>query len=132
MANETPSQARETAKQTGALLLALGGVAAAFGAASCCALPLLLGSLGLGSAWLVAVAWIAAPHRVALLTAALVCLIGGGVILAWHRRTVATCAPGTICGNRAVAAVSGRGFGSRRRARRSRLSVCLRSYLNRF
>jgi len=63
MANETPSQAHETIKQTGALLLALGGIATAFGAASCCALPLLLGSLGLGGAWLIAVAWIADPHR---------------------------------------------------------------------
>src|SRR5712691_1829311 len=48
---------------TGALLLAAGGFAAAFGAASCCALPMLIGSVGLGSAWLVTVAWIAAPHR---------------------------------------------------------------------
>src|SRR5215472_17634847 len=87
VASETPSQTRETVKQTGALLLALGGVAAAFGAASCCALPLLLGSVGLGSAWLVAVAWIAAPHRVALLAAALACLIGGVAVFTWHRRT---------------------------------------------
>jgi mercuric ion transport protein len=97
-----PTSPHETAKQAGALLLTLGGVAAAFGAASCCALPILLSSLGVGSAWLVAVAWIASPHRVALLTAALVCLIGGGAILAWHRRAVATCAPGIVCGNRAV------------------------------
>jgi hypothetical protein len=34
----------------GAVLLAIGGLAAAFGAASCCALPVLLASLGLGSA----------------------------------------------------------------------------------
>ena len=35
---------RETTKETGALLLAIGGLAAAFGAASCCAIPMLLGS----------------------------------------------------------------------------------------
>ena len=57
-------------RDTGALMLAAGGLAAAFGAASCCALPLLLGSLGLSSAWLVAVAWLAVPHRIALLIAA--------------------------------------------------------------
>ena len=103
MIDQTPSQTRETAKQTGALILALGGVGAAFGAASCCALPILLGSLGLGSAsWLVGVAWIAAPHRVALLTAALLCLLGGGAILAWHRHAVAACTPGMVCGNRAI------------------------------
>lgn len=102
MVDVRPSQPRETAKQTGALLLTIGGVAAAFGAASCCALPILLSSLGIGSAWLVAVAWISAPHRVALLTDALVCLIGGGTILAWHRYTVAACGPSVVCGNRAV------------------------------
>ena len=57
---------RAPTRDTGALLLAAGGLAAAFGAASCCALPMLLGFLGLGSAWLVSVAWIAAPHRLAL------------------------------------------------------------------
>src|SRR5215469_8772729 len=97
MVDVRPSEPREIAKQTGALLLTIGGVATAFGAASCCALPVLLSSLGVGSAWLVAVAWIAAPHRVAL-----VLLIGGGAILAWHRHAVATCGPGVACGNRAV------------------------------
>jgi hypothetical protein len=38
------------ARNIDALLLAAGGVAAAFGAVSCCALPLLLGSFGVGSA----------------------------------------------------------------------------------
>ena len=33
---DTPE--RETGKETGAVLLAIGGLAAAFGAASCCAL----------------------------------------------------------------------------------------------
>src|ERR1700730_8243842 len=62
----TPSE-RAPLRDTGALMLAAGGLAAAFGAASCCGVPLLLGSLGLSSAWLVAVAWLAAPHRIALL-----------------------------------------------------------------
>ena len=73
MATDTPritAPERPPARgDTGSLLLAAGGLAAAFGAASCCALPLLLGSLGIGSAWLVAVAWVAAPHRLALLIA---------------------------------------------------------------
>ncbi len=56
----------------GPLLVVGGGLAAAFGAASCCGLPLLLGSLGIGSGWLVTVAWLAAPHRMALLLAAVV------------------------------------------------------------
>ena len=92
---------RETTKETGALLLAIGGLAAAFGAASCCAIPMLLGSLGLGSAWLAGIAIVAAPHRIALTTAAAVCLVGAGAVLTWYRRAL-TCALGTACGNPAI------------------------------
>jgi mercuric ion transport protein len=90
---------RTPARDTGALLLAAGGLAAAFGAASCCALPLLLGSLGLGSAWLVTVAWFAAPHRLALLAIAMICLGSGAAVLLWRRRRIAACAPGVACGS---------------------------------
>ena len=98
------SSERAPLRDTGALMLAAGGLAAAFGAASCCALPLLLGSLGLGSAWLVAVAWLAAPHRIALLIAAVVCLLGAGGMFTWHRRAV-VCAPGLPCGRPAITAL---------------------------
>ena len=91
-------------RDTGAVLLAAGGFAAAFGAASCCALPLLLGSLGLGSTWLVAVAWIAAPHRVALLGFATSCLVAAGGLLLWGRRRAAAYPPGTSCGRPALTA----------------------------
>jgi mercuric ion transport protein len=89
----------QTAKEAG--VLAVGGLAAAFGAASCCALPVLLGSLGFGGAWLFGIAIIAAPHRIALLTAATVCLIAAGVVMPWRGRAMA-CAPGSVCGHRAV------------------------------
>src|SRR5258707_10776366 len=96
-ASETPSAMK--ARENGVLLLAAGGLAAAFGAASCCALPLLLGSLGLGTAWLFTVAWFAAPHRLALLAVAVICLAAGGGVLLWRRRRVAAaCAPGAACG----------------------------------
>ena len=98
--NPEPGAAREI----GSLLLVAGGLAAAFGAASCCALPLLLGSLGLGSAWLVAVAWFAAPHRIALLITAVVCLLGGSSVFLWRRR-VAACAPGIVCARPATTAL---------------------------
>ena len=84
-------------RDTGALLLAAGGLAAAFGVASCCALPVLLGSLGLGSAWLAAVAWFASPHRTLLLIAAVACLLASGGVFLWRRR-VAACTPGAVCG----------------------------------
>ena len=94
---ETPQiSAPRPVRETGALLLAAGGLAAAFGAASCCALPLLLGSLGLGSAWLFTVAWFAAPHRLALLTIAIVFLAAAGGVLVWRRRAAA-CAGGAVC-----------------------------------
>ena len=87
---EDTGKAAPPARNADMLLLAAGGVAAAFGAASCCALPLLLGSLGLGGAGLVTVARITAPHRLALLAVAVVCLATGGVLL-WRRRRIAAC-----------------------------------------
>ena len=107
MIDDIRSEDRQRApvRDTGALLLAAGGLAAAFGAASCCALPLLLGSLGLGSAWLVTVAWFAAPHRVALLTVAIICLASGGGVFLWRRRRMAACAPGTACGSSVITAL---------------------------
>jgi mercuric ion transport protein len=99
----TPSE-RAPLLDTGTLMLGAGGLAAAFGAASCCALPLLFGSLGLSSAWLVAVAWLAAPHRIALLIAAVVFLLGAGGMFVWRRR-VAARAPGLPCGRPGITAL---------------------------
>jgi mercuric ion transport protein len=82
-------------------LLAAGGFAAAFGAASCCALPVLLGSLGLGSAWLGSLALLAGPYRSVLLAAAVVCLASGGLLL-WRRHVAIACAPGAVCGRSVV------------------------------
>ena len=88
--------------ETGATLLAAGGFAAAFGAASCCALPVLLGSLGLGSAWLGSLALVAGPYRPVLLAAAVVCLVSGGGLLLWRHRVALACAPGAACGRSMV------------------------------
>lgn len=73
------------ARVTGAPLLTLSGLAAAFGVASCCGLPFLLATVGLGSAWLVGVATLAAPHRTLLLAVSATCLLAGAVLL-WRRR----------------------------------------------
>jgi mercuric ion transport protein len=64
---------------------------------------LLLGSVGLGSTWLLAVAWVAAPHRLALLLAAALCLIASGGVFVWRRRAAA-CTPGMSCGHPATTA----------------------------
>src|SRR5258708_15561800 len=94
---------RVTLSDSGATLLAAGGLAAAFGAASCCALPILLGSLGLGGAWLATVAWFAAPHRIALLIAAVICLAGGAGVFLWRRYAAALCIEGAVCAHPANA-----------------------------
>ena len=68
-------------------LLTLSGITAAFGLASCCALPFFLAGLGLGSAWLAGIAIYAFYHRTAFLPVALVGLAGGAVLLWKHRTT---------------------------------------------
>lgn len=83
------------AGENGALLLAAGGLAAAFGAASCCALPMLLGAIGIGGAGLGGVALLAAPYQRWLLLAAAGCVLVGGGLL-WRSRAAA-CPPGTAC-----------------------------------
>lgn len=93
----------------GAVLLTLGGLAAAFGAVSCCALPLLLATAGLGTAWLAGIALLAAPHRGFLIAAAVVCL-AGGVVLLWRQRPMAACASNAICTRPAVRSLTAGGL----------------------
>ena len=80
---------------SGAALLTAGGLAAAFAVASCCGLPFLLATAGLGTAWLTSTALFAAPYRSFLLAAAAVCLAGGVVF--WWRQQRAVCVPGAFC-----------------------------------
>jgi mercuric ion transport protein len=89
-----------TTRGSGAVLLTLGGLVAAFGVASCCGLPFLLATLGLGTAWLGGFALLAAPHRLFLLAAATICLTGATVLL-WRQRAV-VCAPDAICTRPAI------------------------------
>src|SRR5271156_5285280 len=93
--NTAARPSRGKPRGTSAVVLTAGGLLAGFAAAACCALPLLLGTLGLGSAWLFGVAAVAAPHRAAL-------LIVGGVALAlaavlWWRQRTGVCEPGAWC-----------------------------------
>jgi mercuric ion transport protein len=86
----TASQDRP-ARGTGPVLLTLAGLVAAFGVASCCGLPFVLATLGLGTALLGGFALLAAPHWALLLAAAAVCLAGGAVLV-WRQRSVVACA----------------------------------------
>ena len=69
-----------------ATLLTLGGIGAAFGLASCCALPFLLTGLGLGTAWLTGIGLFALFHRTAFIVVALIGLTG---IVIWSGSSVA-------------------------------------------
>ena len=86
----------------------VGGFGAAFAAAACCGLPLLLGSLGIGGAWLYGVARQAAPHRIALLVLAATLLLSGA--WAFWRRGRHTCNPGAWCERRSVRALTAAGL----------------------
>jgi mercuric ion transport protein len=94
-----PAQTRSSG--SGAVVLTLGGLAAAFGVASCCGLPFLLAGAGVGTAWLYGIALVAAPHRLLLMTVASICLASGAVLL-WRQRRQAVCAPGSVCAKPAV------------------------------
>lgn len=90
---------------SGVVLLTLGGLAAAFGAASCCALPMLLGGLGAGGLWLGAVAAFAEPHRTLLLSTAAVCLAGAAALF-WRQSRPGVCSPDAICARPAFRALT--------------------------
>ena len=90
------------------VVLTAGGLLAGLATASCCALPLLLGALGLGSGWLFRIAVIAAPHRVALLFFG-AAATGIGAVLLWRQRTI-VCEPGAWCAKPQVQAITAIGL----------------------
>ena len=101
-----PSRAKPTG--AAAVMLAVGGVLAGLATASCCALPILLGTLGLGSASLFRLAVVAAPHRIALLVIGGLAIAGAAVLL-WRQRT-SVCAPGSWCAKPGVRIVTSIGL----------------------
>jgi mercuric ion transport protein len=83
----SPSQPPpERASEPAALLLAFGGLAAAFGVAACCALPLGLATLGLGTAWLGGIALAAAPYQGVLMGLSAASLLGAAALVARSSR----------------------------------------------
>ena len=84
----------------GAVVLATGGLLAGLATASCCALPILLGTLGLGSAGLFRLAVFAAPHRPALLVIGAAAIATAAMLL-WRQKTE-VCEPGALCAKPAV------------------------------
>lgn len=94
-----PSGARGTA------ILTVGGIAAAFGVASCCALPILLTTAGLGAGWLGGIAIAASPYRTLLLCLSAFFLVGGAVLLWRQQRVAMSCGPDGVCTPPAVRGV---------------------------
>jgi len=74
-----------TTNGSGALLVTLVGLAAAFAVASINALPMALSALGVGSAWVEGVGDAAAPYRLLLLTVGVISLSAGAVML-WFQQ----------------------------------------------
>jgi mercuric ion transport protein len=73
------------ASEPAALLLAIGGLAAAFDVAAS-ALPLGLASLGLGTAWLGGIALAVAPHQGVLMGLSAASLLGAAALVARSSR----------------------------------------------
>lgn len=86
-----------TASARGAVMLTIGGITAAFGVAACCALPILLASLGISAAWLGGVASITAPYRYLLLWLSVLSLAGSAILLFRMQRTAFACGPDGVC-----------------------------------
>jgi mercuric ion transport protein len=72
-------------------VLAAGGLLAAFGVASCCALPVALSLLGISAASLIGIGYLAAQYQQELFYAAIACL-GAAAFLMLRRRRARTCA----------------------------------------
>src|SRR5258708_3195457 len=89
--------ANVTTSRLTAFLLTLTGTAAAFGVASCCALPLILYGLGIGSAGLAGIAVLATPFRTPLLIAAAAGLLAGAAVLCHQGRKRGRCGTGGAC-----------------------------------
>ncbi|AOG02696.1 MAG: mercuric reductase [Blastomonas sp.] len=86
---DQPSPQFDTAKLSGATLLTLSGIGAAFGVAACCALPIMLAAAGIGTAWLAGIASVTAPQRdIWIAVSALSLLISAFMLWRTHQNAV--------------------------------------------
>jgi mercuric ion transport protein len=96
MKSKTSAPSPETGRDTAKTVLAAGGLLAAFGVASCCALPIALSLLGMSAASLVGVGYLAAQYQQELFFGAVICL-GAAAFIMWRQRQARLCAPGAAC-----------------------------------
>jgi len=88
----TPESGRDAAKT----VLTAGGLLAAFGVASCCALPVALSLLGISAASLLGIGYLAAQYQTELFYGAVICLAAAGFVM-WRQRRARVCATGAVC-----------------------------------
>ncbi|PKB14943.1 mercuric ion transport protein [Novosphingobium kunmingense] len=81
-------------ERRGALVLTLGAIGSAFGVAACCALPMLLATAGIGTAWLTGIAMVSLPYRNALMIISLLALLASAALLWRIERNVTRCGDG--------------------------------------
>jgi len=96
MKSKTSAPSPETGRDTAKTVLAAGGLLAAFGVASCCALPIALSLLGISAASLVGVGYLAAQYQQELFFGAVICL-GAAAFVMWRQRQARLCTPGAAC-----------------------------------
>src|SRR5712664_4674544 len=93
----SPEKGRDAMKT----VFAAGGLLAAFGVASCCALPVSLSLLGISAASLVGIGYLAAQYQRELFYGAVICLVAAAVIM-WRQRRARSCVPGAPCARPAL------------------------------
>lgn len=84
-------------QRCGAMLLTVGGMASAFGAAACCALPILLATAGIGTAWLTGIATFSAPYRNGLMIVSLISLFASAGLLWRIQQNARRCGNDAVC-----------------------------------
>ena len=101
MKSKTSALSSETGRDAAKTVLAAGGLLAAFGVASCCALPIALSLLGISAASLVGIGYLAAQYQQELFYGAVVCL-GAAVFVMWRQRRARLCDPAAACARPAI------------------------------
>jgi mercuric ion transport protein len=94
--HNVPNPAMEANRDAAKSSLAAGALLAAFGVASCCALPMALAMFGTGSAALVGIGVVVGPYQVEVLAVAVVCLFATALIMLRQRRARA-CSSADTC-----------------------------------
>ena len=85
---------RDGVKSTGAGALVTGGIVSAFCLAACCAIPILLASVGIGAGWLMPVVSASQPYTTILTVFSAFALVAS-VVIVW--RAPKHCEPGSLC-----------------------------------